>query len=185
MLIIFALKLENHALIHEIMKWKLCISYFTLHTLLHGLNLPVTWVTFSLRGRLALTRLKSNQTHQTLCWCPVSWTDYGRACSLYGNLCLIILWSFLHAVVLNMQHNGSYVAMVRCVHLHDIKFPICMFNHHFWSCFSRKENSFWVYCQAWNSLFTGSKRHREHSLNSFKGHRFLTPQYTISYSVVL
>lgn len=71
--------------------------------------------------------LLSNQTHQTLCWCPVCWTNYGRLCSLYGNLCLIILWSFLHAVVLNMQHNGSYVAMACCVYLHDIKSPICTF----------------------------------------------------------
>lgn len=80
---------------------------------------------FSLCCCPALTELLSKQMHQTPCWCPVCWTNYGHLCSFYGNLCPMILWSFLHAVVLNMHHNGSYVAC--CVYLHDINSPLCMF----------------------------------------------------------
>lgn len=78
---------------------------------------------------LSLTELLSQQSwlHQTPCWCPVCWTNYGSLCSFYGNLCHITLWSFLRAVVLNMQQDGDYVAMARCLYLHGVYTLMCMF----------------------------------------------------------
>lgn len=73
-----------------------------------ALNLPVSCsAVFSLLSLAELlNRNKCNWIKRCVCL-----TNYGHLCSFYGNLCPIILWSFLHPVVLNVQHNGAYVAM--------------------------------------------------------------------------
>lgn len=130
------LKLANHVINDEIIKKTLCIWYRTpphgplvlCQTLLYtcmavGSNLPVIWsaISLSVVVRLSLSFYPNKQgLHQTLCWCPVYQTNYGHLCSFYGNLCRLMLWSFLRAVVLNMRHNGACVAMARCLCLHGV-----------------------------------------------------------------
>lgn len=141
-LIYLVLHLTNHVLIPEIIKLKqMCICYCTpLHAhlvlcqmLLYTctaprLNLPVSLNTFPF---LFVVVCLSPSFYQNKwgcikhCWCPVCWTNYGHLCSFYGNLCQIILWSFL-GVVQNLQQNGAYVAVAQCLYLHGVHSPICM-----------------------------------------------------------
>lgn len=126
------------------------VWYLTpLHIALPSLAWRKPAISCSSSSSLSLRELSSKQTrHQTLCCRPLCRTDYRRFCSLYGNLCVQTVWSFLGAVALNERHNSTYVAMARICMILILLFPVFLSPH--WSFpilgihFCR--------CQAWNSL---------------------------------
>lgn len=95
-----------------------------------------------------------------------------RGWGFYGNCCQIVLWCFLHPVVLNATQSRSRrhgsLFLFACFFSHICMFPL-IFLVLFWA--EEVVQRTWSIGYIW--IFCMNEGHREHSLISSNGHQFL------------